>query len=216
MLSLLAAASAFQPSSAPHPLSPSSRRSSLASVQLRLSPSTFEEQRSEAVKAAGISALTGSMLAAPMRMSELIAGNAVGSAFGYNILSLGIQTALFGIIYRTCARSDDNDLLKQGAIGAAAICRALCTTVIPNKVSSGEIWLQLGAHIGESVIVFGGAATALEWAWNRGYATRLPASGLPHPVTGVPEYRDDEPHAAVLLNSYSARLGARGTLVRMM
>ena len=53
--------------------------SSLASVQLRLSPSTFEEQRGEAVKAAVISAISGSMLAAPMRMSELLVGNAVGS-----------------------------------------------------------------------------------------------------------------------------------------
>jgi len=194
-LAIFAAASAFQPSSAPVPLPlVPARRSALSSVQLRLSPSTFEEERGEAVKAAGISALYGSMLAAPMRMSELLAGDAAMNAFGYNAFSLGVQTALFGIMYRTCVRSDDNDQLKQGAIGAAALCRALCTMVIANKASAGEIWLQLGAHFGESIIVFGGAATALEWAWNRGYATRLPASGLPHPVTGVPEYHDDEPY----------------------
>lgn len=193
-LALFAAASAFHPSTAPLALSPAARRSAVSSVQLRLSPSTFEEERGEAVKAGAISAFYGCLLAAPMRMSELIAKDASWNTFGYNALSLAVQTALFGIVYRSCVRSDDNDQLKQGMIGAAALCRALCTMTIANKASAGEIWLQLGAHFGESIIVFGGAATALEWAWNRGYATRLPASGLPHPVTGVPEYHDDEPY----------------------
>lgn len=191
MLAVCMAASALMPSPTPL-LAPAAQRS--AAVSMRLS---LEEERIESVKAVGIAAVSGSLLAAPVKASVLLASSLksgapiAASAFTqweFTTLMLAFELALFGAVYRCIVRSDDNDLLKQGAVGAFALVRALSATQFS---SISDVWLQIITHFGEASLAFGGAAAALEYAFGKGYARRIPPEGLPNPETGYPEYHDD-------------------------
>jgi len=192
MLFLLVGGAAFAPTlTAPNRPALAAHRVT-APVQLRLSPSTLEEEREESIKAAGIAVIAGGLMAAPGKMTSLLAAHATTAQWEFSTLALAVQLGLFGIVYRCTVRSDDNEYLKQGAVGAAALCRALLTTQVDKKLGP-DMWLQMGACFGESILAFGGAAAMLEFAWTRGWGSRLSAQGLPHPVTGVPEYHIDPP-----------------------
>ena len=77
-------------------------------------------------------------------------------------------------------------------VGAFALCRTLssvqvgaqCTALPlncgpPFGYLDYDLLLQLGAFFGESALAFGGAAFVLETCWDRGWAARIPAGGLP-------------------------------------
>ena len=191
LVSFVAGAAAFAPTPTA-PNLPALAAHRVAPLQLRLSPSTLEEEREESIKAAGIALVAGGLMAAPGKMTSLLAAHATTAQWEFSTLALAVQLGLFGVVYRCTVRSDDNEYLKQGAVGAAALCRALLTTHVDKKLGP-DMWLQIGACFGESILAFGGAAAMLEFAWTRGWGSRLSAQGLPHPVTGVPEYHIDPP-----------------------
>ena len=147
------------------------------------------EERAESGKAAAIAAIAGSICATP---AALLASNAFSAQWEFSTDALAVQLFLFGVVYRYATRSDDNDMLKQGAVGAFALTRTLssvqvgaqCTALplscgAPLSYLDWDMLLQLGAYFGESALAFGGAAFALEQCWDRGWASRLPPGGLP-------------------------------------
>ena len=150
---------------------------------------SLAEERLESAKAGVIAAASGSLLAAP---AALLASDAFSAQWEFSTDALAVQLALFGVVYRYAVRSDDNDQLRQGAVGAFALTRTLAAARVgvqctPLPLSCGpplgyldwDILLQLAALFGESALAFGGAAFALEYAWNSGWARRIPAGGLP-------------------------------------
>jgi len=134
----------------------------------------------------------------PMRFSELISTKAFEKAgklaeWEFHTGIFAFELALFGVVYRCVVREDDNDMLKQGAVGAAALCRALSCTHWTYGTAPTKMWLELGVYFGEGVLAFGCAAAALEWAWDRGLAYRLPGIGLPPNDYYYDEFRGGPP-----------------------
>ena len=118
----------------------------------------FSEERSESVKAGGIASLTGTMASAPVKASAVLATLPVKAtalaSWQISTCVFAVQLFLFGIVYRCTVRCDDNDALRQGAVGAAALCRAL-GLMQTNNAWTGDMWLQLGLSFGESALAFG-------------------------------------------------------------
>ena len=124
----------------------------------------LQEERTESVKAFIVASVTGSLVAAPVKLSMLLAqGNSLDQ-WEYSTLALAIMLGLFGVVYRCTVRVDDNDMLKQGCVGAFALCRALALTNVKH-MGSPEMWLSIGTYFGESVLAFGGACYALGEAY---------------------------------------------------
>ena len=126
------------------------------------------------------------------RAAALLASTAFTPQWEFATDTLVVQLLLFGVVYRYAVRSDDNEQLKQGAVGAFALVRTLSSVQVGDQCSAiplncgaplgyldWDMLLQLGAYFGESALAFGGAAFALETAWNKGWAARIPAGGLP-------------------------------------
>ena len=171
-LALSIAVSGLLPSTAP--LLVPTARCTARTAPLTLS---LRDERTESGKVCAISAIAGSLASAPVKLSTLYASNAFvkSSTLGqweFSITVLAVQLALFGVVYRAAVRCDDNDNLKQGAVGAAALCRALSALPVSNSWTP-ETWLQLGVFFGEGALAFGCAATAIEFAWDKGWATPL-------------------------------------------
>ena len=181
---LLGGASAFVPGSTPV-IAPAGRRAA-ASVRLSL-----EIERSESWKCAFISAFSGSLASAPIKASSLIASVAsspgeapkwsllassnAASHYQFGLMSMFVELALFGVIYRCVVRYDDNDALKQGCVGGFALFHAMSATQV-TKMWSPEMFLQIGANVGVSALAFGVAASTLEFCFDRGVAFRLPGA----------------------------------------
>ena len=160
------------------------------SPRLHASPQcALAEERTESAKAGAIAAVSGSLCSVP---AALVASNAFTPQWEFSTDMLVVQLLLFGVVYRYAVRSDDNEQLKQGAVGAFAVCRALSSIQVGTQCSAiplncgaplgyfdWDMILQGSAYFGESALAFGGAAFALEQAWSRGFAKRLPAQGLP-------------------------------------
>ena len=179
LLPLSLVTSTFLPSSSPALMVPAARRSATASVRLQTGGDrrVFEEERIESIKAGVCSATAGSVASAPVKMSGLLSskGMTVANALSqwqFSTGALGIELFLFGVIYRCTVRNDDNVMLKQGCIGGFALIRALASMQV-TKLWTPEMWLQLGIYFGESFIAFAFAAAALEFAWDKGWGTRL-------------------------------------------
>jgi len=192
MLALGLVASALLPSPTLPMLTPVARPLAASSVQLNLA-----EERIESVKACGIAGLMGTLASAPVRASELLASNAFAKAgtlaeWQFTTGVFAVELALFGVVYRCIVRDDDNDMLKQGAVGAAALCRALSSSHWVASMPASKMWLELAVYFGEGVLAFGCAAAALEFAWDRGIAYRLGGIGLP-PTYGFFDNFYDEP-----------------------
>lgn len=182
-------------------LAPTAHRSP-ASVRLSL-----DEERIESGKACVIASISGTFASAPVKASALLATNALTKAtalaeWEFSVGTLAVELALFGVVYRCVVRNDDNDMLRQGAVGAFALCRALSSMQVSTS-SNPDVWLhdvstmaRFGIYFGESALAFGLAAWALEFAWNKGWARRLPGIGLPqyysYYETPPPYFRDDD------------------------
>lgn len=170
------------------------RRVQLYEMPVHLS---LAEERLESAKAGAIAVVSGSLLAAP---AALLASDAFTAQWEFSTDALALQLALFGVVYRYAVRSDDNDQLRQGAVGAFALTRTLAAARVgeqctPLPLSCGpplgyldwNLLIQLAALFGESALAFGGAAFALEYAWDSGWAQRIPKSGLPTQGNGANE-----------------------------
>ena len=136
-----------------------------------------------------IAAVCGSVCSAP---AALVSTIAFTPQWEFATDALALQLALFGVVYRYAVRTDKNEQLQQGAVGAFALVRTLSSVQVGSQCSAlplncgppigyldWDMLLQLGAYFGESALAFGGAAFALEFAWSKGWAKRLPAEGLP-------------------------------------
>ncbi len=101
-----------------------------------------------------------------------------------------LQGALFAIVYRYCIREkdDDNDMLNMGVVGAFIVVRTLSRIRVPNYCTA--IPLHCGDPLGyldydmisqviyngmESIALFGGAAYAMEVAYEKGWITKFPS-----------------------------------------
>ena len=154
------------------------------------------EERAESGKAAVLSAVAGSLVAAPL---ELIAPDMFGIAPAFSPQwefatdGLALELFLFGVVYRYAVRSDsDNDMLKMGAAGAFIVMRTLSSAQVGSQCTALPLncgaplgyldWSLIGqlAYLGiASALAFGGAAVALELAFDKGFVGRIPAGGLP-------------------------------------
>jgi len=110
-----------------------------------------------------------------VKATALMTSKAMTASLAFNTWSLAVQLALFGIIYRYAVRSDGDDLTRGGMLFMFTLFRALASTHMAEKTSgwTPDMWLQLAAYFGESALAFGAAATALEYAWERGWTQRL-------------------------------------------
>ena len=143
----------------------------------------LEEERKESIKASAICSVSGSVASFPVKLSAMLASGAFSKAatvaqYQYCAVALAVQLALFGVVYRCAVRSDNNDAVKQGAVAGFAVFRALSCTPASNMWGP-DMWTQLAVYFGESLLAFGVAASALEWAWDMGWAFPLPGIGLP-------------------------------------
>ena len=183
MLPLSLVSSALVPSTSSPLLTPAAGRSAAAAISLQYrgyragDDRVLEFERFESIKAAICSATSGTIASAPVKLSTLVSSKALESApalaqWQWGIGSMGVELALFGLVYRCAVRNDDNYMLKQGAVGAFALMHSLSSTHAA-KMWSPEMWLSLGIHFGEAALAFGCAAAALEFAWDKGWGTRL-------------------------------------------
>ena len=165
------------------PLRPSAgRRSATGSVRLYI-----DLQKTEAVKACAISTLAGGLASIPLSplalsltdQVEYISSKYVGFEVGLLLAQLG----LFGAVYRCTVRSDDNSMLREGAVGAFALCRAIAS-LPPSDYWDSSLTKQLVVYFGEGWLVFGFAAVALEYAFVRGFVLPVPGIGLPQDGDG--------------------------------
>lgn len=147
------------------------------------------EERLESGKAAAISAVCGSLLMAP---AALLATDSFSPQWEFAHDALALQLFLFGVVYRYAVRQDESVMLKQGAVGAFVVTRSLAAIQVSTECTAMP--LRCGPPLGyldfsmiaqgagwaaESALAFGGAALALEFAFNKGWLQRLPADGLP-------------------------------------
>ena len=131
ILPLSLVSSALVPSTSSPLLTPAAQRSATASISLQYryragDDRVLEYERFESVKAAVCSATSGTIASAPVKLSTLVSSKALESApalaqWQWSIGSMGMELALFGIVYRCTVRNDDNYMLKQGAVGAFAL-----------------------------------------------------------------------------------------------
>ena len=132
----------------------------------------------ESAKAGVISTVGGSLASAPAKASALLAAEAFKwGTWEVGTASFATELFVFGVVYRYAVRNDFASRPKQGTVLAFAVFRAF--TLISLQASSlsdlgtSAKMLQLLAGFGESAIAFWGAAWALEYCWNRGYARRV-------------------------------------------
>ena len=131
---------------------------------------SLADERIESLKASTMAAISGSIVAVP----TLSLSNTLASVpeWEYAIGMLAAQLALFGAVYRCTVRCDDNKMLRQGAVGAAALCRALASLPL-SSTWTPDLSSQLFGHFGEGLVVFGFAAAAIERTWQLGLARPL-------------------------------------------
>eukprot|EP00967_Tisochrysis_lutea_P067414 scaffold88030_cov30-Tisochrysis_lutea.AAC.1 len=144
------------------------------------------EERIESAKAGGVSLLAGSLSSVPL---ALVSPQAFGAQWELAHDGLAVMLLLFGVVYRYAVREDDNDMLKQGVVGAFAVTRALAElraspecTALPLSCGSplGYADWQMIANgafgVLEALVAFGGAAFVLEMGFRKGVLRRLPGS----------------------------------------
>ena len=145
-------------------------------------------QRIESIKCVLVGAISGGITVAPVSAIHnllLESNNIPQWEFDTDMGSL--EAALFAIVYRYCIRTDDNDMLKQGVIGAFVLTRTLSKIEVPAYCNA--IPLNCGSPIGyfdwnmiqqgissglESVALFGAAAYAMDYCFQKGYISKFP------------------------------------------
>ena len=153
-------------------------------------------QRIESIKTALVGLLSGGILSTPViALHDIVilpndsTTNGLASwEFDTDMGSL--QGALFAIVYRYCIREkdDDNDMLNMGVVGAFIVVRTLSRIRVPNYCTA--LPLHCGDPLGyldydmisqviyngmESIALFGGAAYAMEIAYEKGWITKYPS-----------------------------------------
>ncbi|KAK3268390.1 hypothetical protein CYMTET_23107 [Cymbomonas tetramitiformis] len=139
------------------------------------------EERMETAKAGVAAALGGGFAFLPLILSQADLGTAGGLyLFGVSAAATVLSTVLFGVTYRYAVRSDlGNSQLKGGVIGAFGLVRGLgqADVVLQTMGPSGfdlETTLKGFLLMGESMLLFGFAAAAVEIAFQRDIVKPFP------------------------------------------
>ena len=144
-------------------------------------------QRIESLKCAVVGAVSGSLCLAPfaayhdLLYSDALSVNGLAQ-WEFDTDMGALEGALFAIVYRYVIREDDNPMLNQGCLGAFVLIRTLSRITTPTSCSA--LPLSCGAPLGyvnwdminqgllsgvESAALFGGAALAMEVAFDKGF-----------------------------------------------
>lgn len=124
-----------------------------------------DAERVESAKAAACSAIAGTLLSAPLLLSQspggLVSLESLGGVFA--------STALFGVTFRYATRDDlGNDQLKTGVLGAFGLTRGLGEADVylhGSDASAFEAWAEAALLVGESMLTFAFAYAALEYGF---------------------------------------------------
>lgn len=124
-----------------------------------------DAERVESAKAAACSAIAGTLLSAPLLLSQspggLVSLESLGGVFA--------STALFGVVFRYATRDDlGNDQLKTGVLGAFGLTRGLGEADVylhGSDASAFEAWAEAALLVGESMLTFAFAYAALEYGF---------------------------------------------------
>ena len=144
-------------------------------------------QRIESLKCAVVGAVSGALCLAPfaayhdLLYSDALSVNGLAQ-WEFDTDMGALEGALFAIVYRYVIREDDNPMLNQGCLGAFILIRTLSRITTPTSCSA--LPLSCGAPLGyvnwdminqgllsgvESAALFGGAALAMEVAFDKGF-----------------------------------------------
>lgn len=127
-----------------------------------------DAERSQSAKAALVSAVAGTLLTAPLFLSQsgassLVALESVGGVF--------VSCLVFGVTYRYALRDDlGNRQLKGGVVGAFGLARGLgAADVYLHGSDAGAVasWAEAALLAGEAVLTFALAGAALEVAFEK-------------------------------------------------
>ena len=145
------------------------------------------QQRIESVKTGLLGALSGGIAATPFIALHDVPAYGLAS-WEFDTDMGAIQSALFAIVYRYCVRKNDkNDMLNQGVIGAFVVVRTLSRVRVPGYCTAAP--LDCGDPVGyfdwnmiqqlllnglESVALFGAAAVAIEFAYDKKWISKFP------------------------------------------
>lgn len=127
------------------------------------------------VKTGATATFAGTVASAPVKAATLLSSKIFAAQMVYCTANLALQLALFGVIYRYAVRCDANDKVNIGIVIMFALCRAFSSvqvSTVSGKMTT-DMWLQLGVYFGESILAFGVAAAAVEYAWDKGWARPL-------------------------------------------
>ena len=127
-----------------------------------------DAERLQSAKAALVSAVAGTLLTAPLLLSQsgassLVALESVGGVF--------VSCLVFGVTYRYALRDDlGNRQLKGGVVGAFGLARGLgAADVYLHGSDAGAVasWAEAALLAGEAVLTFALAGAALEVAFEK-------------------------------------------------
>ena len=127
-----------------------------------------EKERLETGKAGAVGAVGAVVSSVP-----LVVSTAESQVFGLVQLGgIAISSFLFGLVYRYAVRGDlSNIQLKSGVVAAFGIVRGIGQISEHLLVSNGDLdtstFGNLALELGESMIIFGFAAVAIEIAFTR-------------------------------------------------
>eukprot|EP00873_Tetraselmis_striata_P006994 jgi/Tetstr1/427258/TSEL_017443.t1 len=131
---------------------------------------TKEAEKSESVKAAVIAAAAGT--AASLPLTATYSDDPAVAVL--STLTVAGSSFLLGVVYRYALRQDlGNSQLKGGVVAAFGLVRGLAITDTLQSEAGGQLTQELVAKgallTGYSVLAFGFAAVALEFALQRGF-----------------------------------------------
>ena len=147
-------------------LLPNSRSVAIAAPPPRRTASarlSLQDEQTESIKACAIATVSGSLAAVPAFVVSEAANSAAEWQFSVGMLAP--ELALFGAVYRCTVRSDESMPLRQGVVGAFALCRAFASVQFSSTFSPDYMATSLFVTAGEGAFAFGCAAAAIEFVF---------------------------------------------------
>ncbi|KAL9246631.1 hypothetical protein vseg_020142 [Gypsophila vaccaria] len=139
-----------------------------------------DEERWESVKAATISALVGTLAAAPIYISKMDVSPQLMLHLGITLVSC----ALFGVTFRYAVRRDlDNIQLKTGTAAAFAFVKGLATLsgASPLELTSASLFshaLDATFYVSQDLLIFVFAAVTLDFCFKTRIVSPFPIKVL--------------------------------------
>jgi len=135
-------------------------------------------QRIESTKAGLTGLIAGASALVPFNaLHSIVSESSIDKSgqFQFDTALGGVESALFGIVYRYCVvREEDNDQLGNGVAGAFAVTRALSVMGGKGFDSWDLEMVQLAAWSGlESLVMFGVVKTAIDFMMEKGIVKRM-------------------------------------------